>query len=232
MKMVLQVDLLAPLHSLATERRSLAAIASLLDLDVVGIELTYLPRLLGNVGDLTPRDLVVTPRVLIEVDSPRDLPTKRCTDSALPLYIPRSLASARYLAKAKGVCSVALTVETLRFVDEMQVNFMSSSRHRKFVEVLLGDLLELVPGREGSANAKRISLERALHFLSRTIDRALANDVGIIVSSGRRFFLHPIQLRALLKLIGYTHRERVLMTVVYPLELLRLWLRGERFVRR
>jgi len=237
--MTLQIDLLLPIHknTFGSSTSSASKLLRRLGIDIVGIELSSIDAVKALVSTDIPisRSLAIVPRAVMSVENSRSLPTRSVVSTALPLYVPKNLSAARYLAKARGVCSVALTPDTLRFVDETQVNFMASSKHRKFVEVLLGDFLSLAPPTAeacGILSSKKISFERALFFMSKTIDRALTYDIGVVVSSGRKNLLHPIQMRALLKLLGYTRRERSLMTIVYPLELLQLWIQGERFVHR
>ena len=214
----MRIDLLIPLKILG---KYVMEVLNDLDLDIIGIDTSSndaglaLESMMKSVG----RTLAVIPR-RIYVSSERDpVAPRSMTRRYLVLYIPTSTSAARALAKVRSLTTIALSPETIRFVDETQVNFMATSKRRKLVEVLLGDFIELAkPGH-------KISFERALHFMCKAIDRALYLDVGVVVSSGLRNFLHPSQLRAILFHLGYTKRERELLTQVYPIELVKEWMR-------
>jgi len=211
------VDLLAPIRAASAE--TLARALESLDLAVVGLAAP--DEHLEALPSLVRKNLVVVPRCIHESTDRAPLPPRRLSRRRLPLCVPRSLSVARMLAKVRSYVPIALRPDTLKFVDETQVNFMSSSRERKFIEVALGDFLEL--GRVGQK--PRMSFERALHYLCKTIDRALRLDVGIVVSSGTSVVMHPLQIRAVLYSLGYTKRERALLTQAYPLELLAKWVK-------
>jgi len=207
------IDLLVAVPSPVDATRVLDA----LDLDVAGVPYEFH-------REVEPRhSAVIVPRALFHTEGSRLVPPRREMRRSLVCCIPSSTSHARALAKIRGVFTVGLTVETLRMVDETQINFMSSSRERRFVEVLISDFLSLL-----AEERPRISVERAIEFACRAIDRALSLDVGIVVSSGARSIdrvLHPAQMDALLHSWGYTKRERRLLLEVYPLELVEAWRR-------
>ncbi len=200
---------------------TLPKIVNSFPLTLVGVP-TLSEELIERFLSSVAREVVLVPRYVHESTSTNPLPPKSALRSALPLCVPDSVSTARLLAKVRSSIPIALCPQTLRFVDETQVNFMATSRVRKFVEVLLGEFLELCK----RVPKPKMSFERALYFMTKAIDRALYLDVGVIVSSGRQAILHPKQMKAILYSLGYTKRERLLMTALYPLELLRTWLKG------
>ena len=207
------IDLLIQVN----DPRELTNILNSLELDVVGV-----PYSAHTLIEPAHSSMIV-PRTVYRVEGNRLTPPRRELRRSLVCCIPSTVSQARSLAKIHGVFTVGLTVETLKMVDETQINFMASSRERKFIEVLITDFLGLL--RE---ERPRMSVERAIEFMCRAIDRALALDVGVVVSSGATStsrVMHPAQIDALLHSWGYTKRERRLVLEVYPLELVEVWLR-------
>jgi len=201
---------------------------SKLGLDVAGIRSDVLELCLDQLPQLQ-RSVAIVPRCIHESTQRSLLPPRRELRRCLPLCIPSDLQTARSLAKVSQSVVIALNVETLKFVDETQVNFMATSKVRKFIEVLLEPFIELA-----RIDSKRMSLERALHFVGETIERCLKLDVGIFVSSyspSIKRVLHPIHIDVLLQSLGFTKRERRLVLQVYPLEALRSWLGEEGWIR-
>ncbi len=204
--------------------RDLAIYLEKLDIELIGIEQSVLEKCLNDIlsssNTIPIHERVIVPRIYHESSQNRLLPHNR--RRALPLCKPDSLSTARLLAKLKSLMSIAVTPSTLRYVDESQINVLTQVRIRKYLEVLLSEFLLLVD----TGNVKA-HVEKYMYFLGDAIEYALKRDVGVIVSSGSRRLvdaIHPRQIDAVLKYLGFTKRERNLMLVVYPMEILKQWL--------
>jgi len=213
---LLRVDLLTLLDNC----KHVLAFLQNLDIDVLGIP-DHILNQCCEVIITKSKNTVIIPRAIFESSQNRLLPKMFELKTRLYTCIPRDLATARSLAKLSGVYTIALRADTVRLIDENEINLLTQVKVRKFIEVHLYSFIELLKHED-----KRISLERLLHFLGETIERALRRDVPVIVSSASPRLdqtLHPNQMDVLLFLLGFTKRERRMMLEVYPMELLSTW---------
>jgi len=213
---LLKVDLLTFLNNC----KHVTTFLQNLDIDVLGVP-DYVLDQCYEVVIARSKNTIVIPRAVFESSQNRLLPKSFELKTRLYTCVPKDLATARSLAKLGGIYTIALRADTIRLIDENEINLLTQVKVRKFIEVHLYSFIERLKHED-----KRVSLERLLYFLSETIERALRRDVPVVVSSASPQLdqaLHPNQIDVLLFLLGFTKRERRMMLEVYPMELLSTW---------
>jgi len=101
------------------------------------------------------------PRAVFESSQNRLLPKSFELKTRLYTCVPKDLATARSLAKLGGIYTIALRADTIRLIDEKEINLLTQVKVRKFIEVHLYSFIERLKHED-----KRVSLERLLYFLS------------------------------------------------------------------
>ena len=213
---LLKVDLLTLLNNC----KHVATLLQNLDIDVLGVPDHVLNQCYKAIA-AESKNTIVVPRAVFESSQNRLLPKTSELRTRLYACIPKDLATARSLAKLGGIYTIALRVDTVKLIDENEINLLTQVKTRKFIEVHLYSFIELLKHEE-----KRVSIERLLYFLSETIERALRRDVPVVVSSASpqlNQILHPNQMDILLFSLGFSKRERRMMLEIYPMELLSVW---------
>lgn len=169
------------------------------------------------------RDVLLIPRKITEIT---EQSFERCLEvdkSVLAGCSPIDTASARRLAKTHKLSVVVVTPNSIRVIDESQINFMhQSSTRSKYIEIHMQPFLKMF-----TTPNSRAPIEKNLYMLGNVIERALKLDVGTVVSTAsddRKRLLSLIHLDIILFYMGFTKRERRLIIEVYPTELLLTWL--------
>ena len=213
---LLKVDLLTLLNNC----KYITTLIQNFDIDVLGVSDHVLNQCYEAIAAKS-KSMVVVPRAVFESSQNILLPKTFELRTRLYACIPRDLATARSLAKLSGTYTIALRVDTVKFIDENEINLLAQVKTRKFIEVHLYSFTELLKHEE-----KRASTERLLYLLSETIERALRRDIPVVVSSASPRLdqtLHPNQMDILLFSLGFSKRERRMMLEIYPMELLLVW---------
>uniref|UniRef100_A0A7C4BDA6 RNase P subunit p30 n=1 Tax=Ignisphaera aggregans TaxID=334771 RepID=A0A7C4BDA6_9CREN len=193
---------------------------------IVGLDERFFESCRDSLVDVG-KEVLVIPRRVIAVDR-RSLKTAalRREPRVLTAFKPLDTQSARTLAKTRRSTLILVSPDTMKYVDEAQVNFLKQSHARKFIEVSLGEFVKLLL----SANTTSMHISRAFDRLGNTIERALRSDIGVAVSGAVESYpkcLFTNHIDAVLFSMGFSKRERRMILEVYPLELLKTWLGEE-----
>jgi hypothetical protein len=193
------------------------------DVHILGLDNDVIAECFVNDINKLNRDILFIPRKIITVDEKR---LEKCFEydkSILMGCIPMNINVARRIAKIQRLSTIIITPSSLRFVNENQVNFMHQSSNRnKYIEVHLQPFLKMFLI-SGSIH----SIEKSFYLLGNIIERALKLDVGIIISTASdddKKLCSLTHVDIILFYLGFSKRERRLITEVYPTELLITWL--------
>ena len=203
-----------------------ADIAKHIDIDgaaIIGFDADVLSRC-TTIAE-AKKSLAIIPRKIVAVDSSSIGLCLSTTKNSLAGCMPKSVDSARRLAKIGGVFSTVLTLDNRKAVDESQVNFMSHSPTPKYIEVHLYHFVSAIASKHYDNS---LDLEKEFYRLGNVIERALKLDVGVIpvgASPSIDKTLLAKHIDVILFAMGFSKRERRLMLEVYPADLVTRWLR-------
>jgi len=190
------------------------------DAGLIGLESSFLDKCMDVIASVN-ENVVFVPRNLKSVERksiPHESSTKRKT---LTSYIPLDTQSARILAKLRKPVVVLVSPNTLRYVDEAQVNFMRQSHERKFLEIALGQFIKfLTDSKKGY-----VYVEKVFRGLGDVIEHALKYDIGIVASGAVDYYpktLFTSHIDIVFFSLGFSKRERRMILEVYPVELLKM----------
>ncbi|MEM1541569.1 MAG: hypothetical protein QW101_01865 [Ignisphaera sp.] len=136
--------------------------------------------------------------------------------------IPSDTVSARRLAKLGTTVTIVLTPNSLKFIDESQINVMAQTPTPRYIEIHLYQFLTHL------INHPNIDVEKEFYYLGTVIEKALKNDVAVIPSASspnvrKAILVNHIDL--VLYSMGFSRRERRLMLELYPMDLIQRWLK-------
>ncbi len=193
------------------------------DVHILGLDSDVIIECFANDKHKLNIDMLFIPRRIVTVDEKR---LEKCFEfdkTILMGCIPMNINVARRLAKIQRLSTIIITPNSLKFVDENQVNFMyQSSNRNKYIEVHLQPFLKMF-----LISDSIHSIEKSFYLLGNIIERALKLDVGIIMSTASdddKKLCSLTHVDIILFYLGFSKRERRLITEVYPIELLMTWL--------
>ncbi len=192
---------------------------------ILGLDKSFFDLCKDSLAELE-EEVVIMPRRIITIDRKSiGIITMHRKLDALTAFKPLDTQSARVLAKIRKSTVLLVSPNSLKYVNEAQVNFLKQSHSRKFLEIAFGEFVKLL-----ALNSRSMHASKAFYSLGNTMEKALKLDIGVAASGAIENYpkcLFTNHIDALLFSMGFSKRERRMILEVYPLELLKVWLGEE-----